>query len=195
MTRLSGQIASARATIMAWLMPQPPKPSDSAVPPTGDAAAWMLEYGPALRSYFRKRVGAVEAEDLVQDVFVALQERATLDNVEHLGRYVFGIAAKVLAKRGSPLTLEMPEAEGLDHLVALIDDLSPERALIAKDTLSKLVAALSTLPPRSAQAFILHRFEEMSYGEIAAHMKIGVRTVESHVERTVGRLLTILGGR
>lgn len=154
----------------------------------------MVEYGPALRSYFRKKVGAAEAEDLVQDVFLALQER-DLQKVEHLGRYIFGIAANVIARRARSRSVRTVDAGELDHLVLLIEELSPERAVIARETLSRLVEALKLLPPRSAQAFILHRFEEMSYGEIAAHMGISARTVESHVERTMTRLLTIMGGR
>lgn len=153
---------------------------------------WVAEYGPALRSYFRKKVGAADAEDLVQDVFVALQER-DLQNVEHLGRYVFGIASKVLARRARSRSVQTVDVGGLDHLLSLIEELSPERAMIAKETLARLIDALRSLPPRSAQAFILHRFEEMSYGEIAAHMDISARTVESHIERTLARLLSILG--
>jgi len=180
---------------MAWRMSQPPRLHDSDMAPDrGDTPAWVIEYGPALRRYFSKKVGAADAEDLVQDVFVALQER-DLANVEHLGRYVFGIASKVLARRGRMRSVRPVDCGDIDQLAALLEEPSAERSLIAKDALARLVEALKLLPPRSAQAFILHRFEEMSYGEIAAYMNIGVRTVESHVERTMARLFLILGPR
>jgi len=59
----------------------------------------MAQYGPALRAYFRKKAGAAEAEDLVQDVFVAMQARGGVEDIEHVGRYLFRVAANVLARR------------------------------------------------------------------------------------------------
>jgi RNA polymerase sigma factor (sigma-70 family) len=173
-------------------MGQPP--TSSATSPAaqpGAAPAWMAQYGPALRAYFRKKAGAAEAEDLVQDVFVAMQARGGVEDIEHVGRYVFRVAANVMARRAGADRLK--STDDLSGLEALIDELSPERALIAKDTLARLIASLRTVPPRAAQAFILHRFEEMSYGEIAAHMGLSVRSVESHIKRTLDRVLAQMG--
>ena len=153
----------------------------------------MAQYGPALRAYFRKKVGASEAEDLVQDVFVAMQARGGVEDIEHVGRYLFRVAANVMARRSAPDRWRWSEHAELSDLEALIDELSPERALIAKDTLVRLIASLRAVPPRAAQAFILHRFEEMSYGEIAAQMGLSVRSVESHIKRTLDRVLAEMG--
>ena len=153
----------------------------------------MAQYGPALRAYFRKKVGAAEAEDLVQDVFVAMQARGGVEDIEHVGRYLFRVAANVMARRSAPDRWRWSEHAELSDLEALIDELSPERALIAKDTLVRLIASLRAVPPRAAQAFILHRSEEMSYGEIAAQMGLSVRSVESHIKRTLDRVLAEMG--
>ena len=61
--------------------------------------AWMVRYGPALRRYFQKRVGHAEAEDLVQDVFLAMQSRGAGAQIENVEGYLFRIAATVLARR------------------------------------------------------------------------------------------------
>ena len=153
----------------------------------------MAQYGPALRAYFLRKAGAAEAEDLVQDVFVAMQARGGVEDIEHVGRYIFRVAANVMARRAGPDRWRWSEHAELSDLEALIDELSPERALIAKDTLARLIASLRTVPPRATQAFILHRFEEMSYGEIAAHMGLSVRSVESHIKRTLDRVLAQMG--
>ena len=153
----------------------------------------MAQYGPALRAYFRKKAGAAEAEDLVHDVFVAMEARGGVEDIEHVGRYLFRVAANVMARRSAPDRWRWSEHAELSDLEALIDELSPERALIAKDTLVRLIASLRAVPPRAAQAFILHRFEEMSYGEIAAQMGLSVRSVESHIKRTLDRVLAEMG--
>src|SRR5512146_1226137 len=81
---------------------QQPSSQDDAPPPGLSEAALaelMARYGPALRRYFLKRVSPLEAEDLVQDVFVAMQVRGGVDDVEHVNRYLFRIAANVMARR------------------------------------------------------------------------------------------------
>ena len=78
--------------------------------------------------------------------------------------------------------------------VQLEDAISPERSLIAKQTLGGLLEALKDLPPRSAQAFALHRFDEMTYGEIAVHMGISVKAVEALMKRALEKITARLEG-
>ena len=82
----------------------------------------------------------------------------------------------------------------LDELI-LADECSPERALIAKETLEDLMAGLKTVPPRAAQAVILHRFEQLSYEEIAARMGVSVKAVEMNVRRTMERVMVLMEAR
>jgi RNA polymerase sigma factor (sigma-70 family) len=155
---------------------------------------WMAQYGPALRTYFRKKVGAAEAEDLVQEVFLAMQARGGTDGIEHVGRYIFRVAANVMAGRNRPGTWRWSEHATLDELI-LADECSPERALIAKETLEDLLAALKASPPRAAQAFILHRFEQLPYEEIARRMGVSVKAVEMNVRRTMERVMLAMEAR
>ena len=171
-------------------MAHPPgRPESAAV--ENDLHAWMLAYGPGLRSYFRRKVGPAEAEDLVQEVFLAMQARGPLQDTEHVNRYLFRVAANVVAKRRRPGQWDWSGQAELDE-VELQDALSPERSVIARETLSRLLAALKELPPRSAQAFALHRFDEMTYGEIAAHMGISVKAVEALMKRALERITALM---
>ena len=54
--------------------------------------------------------------------------------------------------------------------------------------------ALRELPPRASEAFLLNRFEEMTYAEIARRMGVSVRTVESFIARAVTRVALIVEG-
>ena len=74
------------------------------------------------------------------------------------------------------------------------DELSPERILIANERLARLMEALNALPPRMAEAFVLHRFDEMTYAEIARRMGVSVRTVESFIARAVTRVALMVEG-
>ena len=48
----------------------------------------MARYGSALRRYFAKRVPPAEAEDLVQDVFLAMQVRGEIRDPEQADREI-----------------------------------------------------------------------------------------------------------
>lgn len=172
-------------------MAQPPGRQESTAAAGNDLQAWMLAYGPALRSYFRKKVGPGEADDLVQDVFLAMQARGPLDDTEHVNRYLFRVAANVVARRRRPGQWDWSAHAELDE-AELEDALSPERSVIARQTLSRLLKALNELPPRSAQAFALHRFDEMTYGEIAAHMGISIKAVEALMKRALEKITALM---
>jgi len=138
-------------------MAQPSNPPDDTREPDGrgeEMRAWMVRYGPALRRYFEKRVGRAEAEDLVQDVFVAMQVRGSLDEPEKVDRYLFRVAAHMLARRRQRGGWNWSAHAELADEDAPPDELSPERILIANERLSRLMTALNALPPRMAEAFV-----------------------------------------
>ncbi|MGZ3273306.1 MAG: RNA polymerase sigma factor [Caulobacteraceae bacterium] len=158
--------------------------------------AWMDEYGPALRRHFLKRGAGADAEDLVQEVFLRLQigaERSDIDNVEG---YIFRIANNVLISRhrhdlveGRPFRAALPEE------MEALEALSPERILLGREHWIRFIAGLEALPPRAREAFLLHRFEEMTYAAIARRMAISVSAVEKLISRALQQLVLELDGR
>ncbi len=156
-----------------------------------DLRDWMVRYGPALRTYFRKKVGPSDADDLVQEVFVNLNDRGRVDDIEHVNRYLFRVAANVLARRWQGNAWDWSSHAGVEEL-ELFDELSPERVLMAKQALSRLMDALKDLPPRVGEAFVLHRFEDMTYREIAERMGIKPKSVEALIMRALERIAAIL---
>ena len=158
-------------------------------------AVWMAEYGPALRRYFGRSVGAGEAEDLVQEVFLAMQVRGAHETVENASGYLFRIAANLLAKRRRREPWHWDRHAALDGVYEPREEISPERTLIAKQTAAGVLQALKALPPRTAEAFLLHRFEEMTYAAIAAHMGVSVKAVEALIARAMKRVGATLEAR
>jgi RNA polymerase sigma factor (sigma-70 family) len=171
-------------------MASPPNPSQPVDRPVRDEdlRAWMVQYGPALRRYFQKKATAAEAEDLVQDVFLAMQTRGAGAAIENVEGYLFRIAAHVLARRygaGGWDWRRRADVEGLEPH----EEISPERSLIGKQSVTLLLAAIEQLPPRMGEAFALHRFEEMTYPAIGRRMGISPRTVEKLISLALKRLI------
>ncbi|MGE5565143.1 MAG: RNA polymerase sigma factor [Parcubacteria group bacterium] len=150
--------------------------------------AWMVQYGPALRRYFMKKVSAAEAEDLVQDVFLSVQSRGAGAEIENIEGYLFRAAANVLVRRRQRQRWDWDRHAALDEAPEPSDDLSPERVLMGKQAVDRLVGALNDLPPRTAEAFFLHRFEDMTYEAIARRMGVSVKAVEDLMRRALRRL-------
>jgi len=164
--------------------PDPLTPDQKPLP--GEVQRWAQQYGPALRRYFQKKVNAAEAEDLVQNVFLNIQARGEdASAIENVEGYLFRTAANVLARR---MGRDLWNPDPLVELLEPRDDLSPERTLIAKQRLVRVIEAMKTLPPRTRQAFILHRFEEMTYVSIARHMGITTISVGKLIKRAVRKL-------
>jgi RNA polymerase sigma-70 factor (ECF subfamily) len=167
----------------------PPRPQEAPAGSVEDIHALMVQYGPALRRYFRKRAPPHEVDDLVQNVFLKMQVRGAGDTVENIERYLFRTAATVLVDghRGDPLNLR--HHQELHEDLEPVDEFSPERILIGAEGLDRIMAVLQALPPRTSEAFILHRFEEMTYDAIARRMGISRSGVEKLIMRALDRLM------
>jgi RNA polymerase sigma factor (sigma-70 family) len=145
---------------------------------------------PTVRRYLARRVAAADLDDLVQDVAMRLHGRGAGGSINNPAAYVFQVAHSVVTDharrnqvrhRSAHLTLEDNH-----HPVEVC---SPERVLQGREDLARLVAAIGELPERTRQAFVLHRFEEMSYAAIARHLGISVSAVEKHIMKAI-RILT-----
>src|SRR5580765_7677036 len=124
---------------------------------------------PSLRHHLRGQLDPTDAvDDVVQESCLrALRYRGTVTDNE-LRALLYRIAANVVADRYrraeshraadhcSLETSELPTSEG-----------QPEQVHIGRQNLSLIMAAVRALPPRCREAFLLHRFENLSYREIA----------------------------
>lgn len=79
-------------------------------------------------------------------------------------------------------TDEAVDAEaGLDG-IAGPRSFEPDAILSSREGLAAIVATIDKLPPRCREAFILYKFDGLSYAEIAGKMGISVRTVEMQLQ-------------
>ena len=75
------------------------------------------------------------------------------------------------------------EAPTLDpDLYAGARSLEPEVIVSSRRGLAEVMGVIEALPPRCREAFVLYRFEGLSYAQIATRMGISVRTVEMQLQ-------------
>lgn len=156
-----------------------------------DVASIALRYERAVHAFFLRRVrDRAEADDLTQDVFASLARRSDGDAIDNIEGYVFQVATNLLRDRSRRRSVRPDiQAEGYaDPLGRLIDEISPEREMIGKDSYARFLKILEALPERPRMVFILNRFEEMTGREIAAFLGLSQR----QIEKDISRVLTIL---
>ncbi len=162
-------------------------------PPEPLAAGASMEdfaaYVPGLRRYFTKRVPADDVDDLVQEVFVRMQAHRARPSIEHLDRYLFAVAASVLTDQARRRAVRHETAhEPLEEIHHPAEELTPERVLLDREALNVIVAAISDLPARTRDVFVLHRFEEMTCSRIALQLGMSISGVEKHIMKALGIL-------
>ena len=171
---------------------------ESANRPSADDAllsSWVQEFHDPLLRFFYKRVpGTVEAEDLVQEVFLRLARRADLASIDKVEGYLFQTAASVIADRFRRDGVRREgQHEPYEDDTHGGEGFSPERVLMGKQAVQTLIDALFELPERTRNVFVLYHFDRMRQVDIARRLKIGLSTVEKHMARANAHLLKRVG--
>ena len=150
----------------------------------------------SLLAYFMRRTGnAQEAEDLTQETFVRLIGSRTFETADEAHAFVFRVASNLLRDRARSTTrlrrfptLPIDAMPGDQFEPRLVEDIDPERVLIARERLTEVLACLDELGERTKNIFILFRLEGMRQKGIAAFYGISISTVEKHVMAAVVHL-------
>ena len=64
-----------------------------------------------------------------------------------------------------------------------------EAGLDARRKLAAVVKALDDLPPQCRRVFIAHKFEQLSYAEVAEKMGVSKKTIEKHMSKALKYLV------
>ncbi len=149
---------------------------------------------PSLLRYFERRVANPDdAQDLTQEVFLHLtRSTSAAEALREPERYVFRIASNVLRDR-----LRRGKVRRAQHHIPLEDpDIagelpSAERVYQGQQILERVLAAITELTPKCRTTFILHRFEGLSYTEIARRLGVS----RSAIEKQMMHVIQILSER
>jgi RNA polymerase sigma-70 factor (ECF subfamily) len=128
------------------------------------------------------------AQDLVQDVFVKLWEKREQIEINiSVKSYLFRACMNAaLNHEASRKKYKVSNDESLN--LSLSANESADDELNSSELQKKINEAIDSLPPGCKNIFVLSRFEELSYKEIAETLQISIKTVENQM----GKALKIL---
>lgn len=175
--------------------PLPPDDRLPGEPPVSIEQVYRAER-PRLLRFLRKRSSAPDPDDLVQQSFVQVLEKASLpgSHVRSLEGQLFRIARNLSINQGK-------SAHGRARLTQVsidkVDLQAPDliAALEARDMLNRLEAVIRRMKPRTREIFLAHRIDGYSYGDIAARTGLSVKGVEKHMSRAIATIDRNMGRR
>ncbi|WP_052417599.1 RNA polymerase sigma factor [Cellvibrio mixtus] len=127
--------------------------------------------------------GRQDALEILHETYIRLLQHEDLERIQQNPRaYIFTIATNLvtdwLRRRHSR---RQDFHDSFDELEFPCDEMTPIRALNWEQSLAQLKQALMGLPTLTRQIFLLSRFDELTYPEIARELNISTRTVERHM--------------
>lgn len=151
------------------------------------AGALFEQYSGLLQRFLRRRMhDTEEAADLVQDVYLRLVRTRDLQRITHPKAFLFQTATNLLRddRRGRQVRQAESGISALNGLHAA-ETPSPERVLEGRQRLRAFEQALSELPPRRRQVFLLARYDGLTHPQIAERLGISVSGVEKHMIKAI----------
>ncbi len=147
-----------------------------------DAVVLLLE---KLRKLLHHKGRTVdEAEDLIQEAFLRLQQYRRSRHVQEpeafLVRTVQNLsidAARRRSRRGAHVAVDHPVRQLIDPQPL------PDEVLADRQRLQHLRAGLEQLAPRTREVVILHRIDGYGQAQIASRLGITVSAVEKHIAK------------
>ena len=144
---------------------------------------------------------AAEAQDIVQDVFLSLWEKAGAYETTRGSAFAWAVTltrnraidrVRMRARRAELLTQTTDEDAGLKP-----GSTGPDSAakLLSKEHASALRAAVASLPPEQKQAVDLAFYGGFTQQEIATKLSEPLGTVKARIRRGLLKLRDSLGGR
>lgn len=163
-------------------MSGPEKTGKTRISDQGVFESLFRDFFPVLMAFAVKILGNEEdARDVVQKVFINLWEkREKLDLESSMKSYLFTAvhhrSLNVIRDRKKFDGNEMPEQDSGMDLPGMIE---------AAELETRIMEVIGGLPEKCRQIFVLNRFENLKYGEIAEKLGISEKTVENQISKAL----------
>ena len=155
----------------------------------------FAQHAQAVRLFLRGRaVPHEQIDDVVQELFTRLmgvkrvEERMT-DASGSVRSFLLTMTNNLIVDRQRKRQVHIAYAQTQREIEGeRVEERTPERIVAAQLELEAIMAVLLDLPLHWRVAFVLQRFRNMSYKDIALHMGVTVRQVQYYLRRAMRRI-------
>ena len=145
-------------------------------------------YGRLFRFFCHRGMDQDMAEDMAQDVFLKVwQHRSRLDPNKSLKSFLFTIAANEIK-----MFLRKKQVRDAHANEEKAGEISYTLPITSFDTKAAIDEAIQALPENLRAVFVLHRYDLLTYREIAELQQVSIKTVESRMTKALKSLRSAL---
>jgi RNA polymerase sigma factor (sigma-70 family) len=157
----------------------------------------ILVHEAALVRFLNRWPNRSEVHDLRQEVYIRVYEAAAKSRPSISPKtFLFQTARNLLIDRVRRSRIVSIEAVAdLDVLDVLVDDISPEQRVHARQELHLLARAFARLSPKCREVMWMRRVDQLPQKEVAARLGLTESSVEKHVIKGTRLLADALFGR
>lgn len=139
-----------------------------------------------LRLFARRKLrDATLAEDVVQEACLRVAS-AQNGEIENPRAFLYRVVSNlVIDHQRKAQRHAFTTGCSVDDLEIVDESADAERQLVAKQRLALLSKAIAELPPRCRECFVLRRFDDLDYDEIARRMGISRNMVAKHLRLAI----------
>ena len=149
--------------------------------------ALVRRYYPAMCAYGHRFVDLEDAEEIVQDSLLWIWEnRENLFIETSLSSYLFKmIYRKALNKLAHIDATQRADTRFYEEMQEMLQDTDLYQV---EELTQRIKDAIATLPESYREAFVMHRFRDMSYKEIAEILGVSPKTVDYRIQQALKQL-------
>lgn len=142
-----------------------------------------------LMRFLRRHWRPGEAEDLRQEIFVKVYEAAAGGLPTHPRAFLFATARNHIAsqaRRSQIVSFDL--MADLEILGVADEEPTPDRSLLARDDVRRLLGVLDSLSPRLREVVRLRKVEGLTGRETAERLGVAVTTVDQQLARAIRQI-------
>ncbi|WP_353204375.1 RNA polymerase sigma factor [Sphingomonas sp.] len=153
----------------------------------GLKAVFLAEQPMLLRLLVARLGNRADAEDALQDMWLKLDQNGPASYAQPVAQpaaYLYRMAANLAAdRRIAASRAGVRDTAWLDVQPGAAEQPTTERALLGRERLARIEAALAAMPPRMSAALRLYRVEGVPQKDIAEQLGMTVSGVEKLLRR------------
>ena len=142
---------------------------------------------PNVQRFIRSKGLGVEASaDMAQDAFVRLWNNCKKVTEEKALSYLFTVANNLIIDSARRVKTKN---KYLTELKVSHENMNPEYQLLMSDFKTKLESTIDSMTTGSREVFMMSRFNDMTYKEIATALELSVKAVEKRMSTALKHLI------
>lgn len=171
---------------MTGTVPHSDKPGEDRISES-EVTALFNEFRPALIRFFERRSFPLpDAEDMTQEVFLRITRLNGKREIWQPAGFLFQTAANVMRDRlRRDAVRHRNDHVSYDDVDAGDEAPSEEAVYEEREALSRFIAVLEELTPKCRMVFLLHKYEGLSYSDIARQLDVSVSAIEKHMMNAI----------